>query len=105
MCRCSLPPTSGSRWFGTVCQTAPAKGTPSIRFAARRFWTGARGPGRASEGDGDGAGPANLAAGPRDRGTVGQAEFGDALDPGLDRDPQLHAGQVRPGAAVDAGAE
>ena len=36
---------------------------------------------------------------------IGELELGNAFQPGLQRDPQLEAGQVRTGAAVDAGAE
>ena len=51
------------------------------------------------------AGPAHLAARPRDRLRIVELELGDARQPGLQRHPQLEAGEVGAGAAVDAGAE
>src|SRR5580692_9793334 len=47
----------------------------------------------------------DLSRGPGHRCGVGEAELGEALEPGFERDPELHAGQVRSQAAVDAEAE
>ena len=51
------------------------------------------------------AGAADLAARPAHGVGVGELEHREALEPHLEGDPQLHAGQVRAGAAVDAEAE
>src|SRR3984885_15567452 len=47
----------------------------------------------------------DLSRGPGPGGRVGEGELGEALEPGFERDPELHAGQVRSQAAVDAEAE
>ena len=51
------------------------------------------------------AGAADLAAGPGDRAAGSRRNSGMLRQPLLDGDAQLHPGQVRAGAAVDAGAE
>src|SRR3954471_11650280 len=65
----------------------------------------ARRPVTESELDRHRARAAHLTAGPRHLGTIDEPELGDALQPLLDGDAHLHAGQVGPGAAVDAHAE
>src|SRR5437660_1449225 len=55
--------------------------------------------------DRQGPGAAHLPAGPADGRRVGELEGRKGAEPGFEGDAQLHAGQVRPGAPVDAEAE
>ena len=72
---------------------APAPRDQRARGAQRAFGlTAARGQGMRT---GIVRGPAHLAGRPRDRAGVGQLELGVARHPLLERDPQLHAGEVR----------
>src|SRR3954467_11308074 len=60
------------------------------------------GPRRSAHPERQRARPADLAGGPGGRGPVGQGELRESLHPDLEGDPELHPGQVRPDAAVDA---
>src|SRR5690606_5565563 len=53
----------------------------------------------------EGPGAADLTSGPGDLIEVGERELGDAFEPGLHGDAELHAGQVGTEASVDAHTE
>ena len=96
-------PVPHHRWTGRSRprRTAPGPG----RSSGRGPCTCPDRPGSSREHHRQLARAPHLAAGPGDLGPLGQAELGDAAQPLLQRHPQLHAGQVGAGAAVDARTE
>src|SRR5215468_12313028 len=73
--------------------------------AAGRIRTWVHGPEGSADAERERARAADLARRPPDRRRVVKGEAGDALEPGFEGDPELHARQVRAHAAVDAEAE
>src|SRR5215831_8960071 len=63
--------------------------------AAGRIRTWVHGPGGSADAERERARAADLARRPPDRRRVVKGEAGDALEPGFEGDPELHARQVR----------